>query len=569
VNEAEGKPRIAVFSGPTATIQLAPPLVTSNKARSDHGLAQRTDELGRPLRYDALRPQRIAAPVTVYVEQFSAHPMERDAGHLYGPPDGYVDGSGRFHAERRAPGDVPVYEVTLRPEDGLYPLPYMARQADGRAWDEEGTGEPGRLDRSRQPFFADGARLFEEIDRLGVGDSGDAGLLSSRAVYEFHRVAPPAGYTQGQPEVQRTDVGAGDIPTESLGEHFFPHRPTSLRRDPSMGVLARVTSKVQRAMASGRYAGAIWLEGSPTVEETSYWLNLLIDTKLPMVGTASQRPHGAVGNDGDRNVIDAVDYILSRVWADAQGRDDIGMVVIQDEQVFTARDVQKGDARPGGYVATGGHGGIVGTMGRPGPPALTFRPVKRHTYRSALTTSRIPPVVHGVLRDGGELRTIQVEIRDAQAELVPAAIPKVTIVKHAHYLSDRSELDADAEVDILARIEKNLRDAPLAGFVAEGAAPYGTVSQPVHAALRLATMCGMPVVKVGRGNAEGNVDPTRDRLAIAGSNLTATKARLLLMGCLMRFGALPPASDPRRPSRPELGAISHKLSEYQDVFDTH
>jgi len=32
------KPRIAVFSGPTATIQNSPPLVTSNKARALHGL---------------------------------------------------------------------------------------------------------------------------------------------------------------------------------------------------------------------------------------------------------------------------------------------------------------------------------------------------------------------------------------------------------------------------------------------------------------------------------------------------------------------------------------------------
>ena len=45
----------------------------------------------------------------------------------------------------------------------------------------------------------------------------------------------------------------------------------------------------------------------------------------------------------------------------------------------------------------------------------------------------------------------------------------------------------------------------------------------------------MPVVKVGRGNAEGIVDPARAPLAIAGSNLTATKARLLLMACLMKL----------------------------------
>jgi hypothetical protein len=32
------------------------------------------------------------------------------------------------------------------------------------------------------------------------------------------------------------------------------------------------------------------------------------------------------------------------------------------------------------------------------------------------------------------------------------------------------------------------------------------------------------------------------------SNLTATKAQLLLMACLMKFGALPPAANPDQPT---------------------
>ena len=52
------KPRIAVFSGPTATIQNTEPLVTSNKAREKYGLPSRTHEDGTPLRFDVLRLQR-------------------------------------------------------------------------------------------------------------------------------------------------------------------------------------------------------------------------------------------------------------------------------------------------------------------------------------------------------------------------------------------------------------------------------------------------------------------------------------------------------------------------------
>jgi hypothetical protein len=336
-----------------------------------------------------------------------------------------------------------------------------------------------------------------------------------------------------------------------------------------MSSLARLTNVVQAALASGQYAGAIWLEGSPFVEETSYWLHLLIDTAVPIVGNASQRAHGAASNDGDRNIIDAVDYLVSGIWADASGHDCMGVVVIQDEQIFTAREVQKADARPGGYVATGGHGGIVGTMGQPGPPALTFRPVKRHTHTSSVNLSRLPEAVEGTQYVNGRITPVAVHIKDAQGALLGSAIPKVTIVKHARYLPEDASGDAAAEVDILARIARNLREAPLAGFVAEGSAPFASMSNAVEAALKRATLSGMPVVKVGRGNAEGPVDPGRVQLAIAGSNLTATKARLLLMACLLRFGSLPPAADPIHPTAAELAAVQVKLAEYQAVFDTH
>jgi L-asparaginase len=52
---------IAVFSGPTATIQNSEPLVTSNKARAKYGLPARLNPDGSRPRFDALRPQRLAA----------------------------------------------------------------------------------------------------------------------------------------------------------------------------------------------------------------------------------------------------------------------------------------------------------------------------------------------------------------------------------------------------------------------------------------------------------------------------------------------------------------------------
>jgi L-asparaginase len=562
------KPRIAHFAGPNATILNSPPLVTSNKAREKYGLPRLADPDGTPARFDVLRAQRLAAPVTVYVEQFSAHPLERDAAHLYGPPDGYLDENGRFHKERRSPADKPVYEIVLAPEDGLYPLPYMARQADLRAWEEECADPGAPASRARQGFYPDGARVFEEIDRFGISEKGWGSQISSRAEVDFYRVLPPGGYTKGLPQGERTDVGAGDIAPEQRGRDFFPYKPYHLdAHEPRQG-LARITNAVQRVLASGKYLGGIWNQGSPRIEETIYWFNLLLDCAVPLCGNSAQRPHGQVSSDGSKNLIDSVAYILSRVWADAAGRNRAGMVLIQEQQIFAARDVQKADARPGGYVTTGGHGGIIGAAGHEGAPTLLYLPHSRHTHLSEVNISRLPSQTSGVLRNGGSLSFLDVPIKSATGDLLDGAIPKVAIVKDGTYHADDFDIDLGRESDLLAIIDYNLAHAPLAGFVVEGLSPYGIMTSVARHRLMLrAVHCGMPVARVGRGNHGGFTAP-RDRF-IGGRNLTATKARLLLMACLMKFGSLPPASDPDHPTERELGAIREKLGAYQAVFDTH
>jgi hypothetical protein len=288
------------------------------------------------MRFDALRPQRLAAPVTVYIEQFSAHPLERDAAELYAAPDGYLDADGKFSSERKSSTNVPVYEVVLNPEDGLYPLPYVARQADGSAWEEDGAAPLASADRCRQPFYPDGSRVFEEIDRLGLSEAGVGNMLSSRADFDFYRAAPGGGYKKGLPGAARTDAGEGDIPPEHLGVDFFPYRPMRLLRQAQRGRLAVATNMVQSALDSGTYAGAIWVEGSPSVEESAYWLSLLIDTRLPISCNASQRAHGTLANDGDHNLVDSVEYIVSRAWADPDGSDRVGVVMCQEGQIFAA-----------------------------------------------------------------------------------------------------------------------------------------------------------------------------------------------------------------------------------------
>jgi hypothetical protein len=304
------------------------------------------------------------------------------------------------------------------------------------------------------------------------------------------------------------------------------------------------------------------------VEETAYWFNLLIDSTLPICGNAAQRPQGQASNDGPKNIIDSVDYITSRVWADEQGRNRAGAVVIQEQQVFAAREVAKVDARPGGYIATGGHGGILGGVGGHGAPVLLYLPATRHTYKSDVNVNKLPASVKAVRATVNGLESITLAIKGNDGMLLDDAIPSVSIVKDGGYGTEDFSGDPSRELDLIALINHKMSLGRLAGFIIEGLVPYGTMPSSVRQKLMLdAVFSGLPVVRVGRGYPQGFADPHPH--FIPGSNLTSTKARMLLMACLMKFGSLPLAKDPANPTAAEKAATAKAVSAYQEVFATH
>ena len=136
-----------------------------------------------PGRYEHLVPQLLHEPVVVRIRRYSGHPMEEDSAALY-----QQDGKD-------------YYEVELRPEDGPYPLPYVARRANGseqgQPFEEADLFDPELNYGGRQFFYPDASRLFAEIDRTipGRDESGEGSVLDRKADFDFIRVLPPAGYT--------------------------------------------------------------------------------------------------------------------------------------------------------------------------------------------------------------------------------------------------------------------------------------------------------------------------------------------------------------------------------------
>ena len=528
------KPKVVVFSGPRSTIANSPALVTSNKARKE-------GERMLEGRFDHLVAQTLYDPVTVRIAKYSAHPLERDA------VDVYADDGKEY------------WEVELSPEDGAYLLPYLARRANGSPEGqpfEDGDLRDAVLEYgNRQMFYPDASRVFADIDRTITGRAphGEGNILDRLAEYDFVRALPPGGYTK-QGEVSGVD--------------YFPYMPRAIEKFPPVHAMAKVVNTVQTAVSSGDYAGAIWLEGSPHVEETLYWLSLLIDTDLPFAGISSQRLHGELSNDGDRNIVDAVRYVVS-----GAGRE-LGAVGIVDEQIFAARAFKKGDARPGGYRATGGHGGVLGSTK---PPVLIwYRPAYKHTSTSDVAFTRLADSVSFREYADSPGRT-SVAIKEGDGSLRGDAIAPIHIVKYGHYMAEEDTADPDVEVDIMARIDRGLAqqrsEEPgtprFHGFVLEAAAGSGSALRSQTAALGIAALNGMPVVRVGRGDPEGPIAMAPGQLTIEGSNLDATKARVLLRAAMLKLGRLPKAQDPRNPTTKERDAVLEAIEAYQQIFNTH
>jgi L-asparaginase len=448
--------------------------------------------------------------------------------------------------------------VTLKPEDGLYALPYMGRQADGKPWDSTAAYPGAPFTQARQTFVPNASRIFEEIERNG-------GEVFEKADYDFYRAVPSGGYTKGLPAALRTDTGEGDIAPEKLGVDFFAYGPYAAATPRPM--LARSVNFVQKAMSSGKYAGAVWLEGSPSVEDTSYWLSLMIDTTLPLTTNSAHRNRGVISADGDGNILSSIDYILSKVWADDSGRNRMGTVMVQDEIIYSGREIVKGDAHPGGYVATGGYGGIFGSM--TAGAFITNVPTRKHTWMSEVRVTQLPAHLDGVLRQKGKFKSVPVDIKSASGELIANAIPKVAIIKGDTWYDDSGTPNAADEKGIASSIDMLLEKYPLAGIVGEGTSPYSTLSASQDKALEFAALSGLPVVKVARGDAHAFVNVNRNNLFIEGNNLIATKARLLLTAAIMKYGPLPHAADPMKPTSEETAAIKEKVAKYQEIFQTH
>jgi len=105
--------------------------------------------------------------------------------------------------------------------------------------------------------------------------------------------------------------------------------------DMTVDVWLQLAKRLKEVLEQPAVTGAVITHGTNTIEETAYFLDLVITSSKPVVLVGAQRPDSDPYSDGPLNLLRAVEVVSSPVARDK------GVLVVMNEQIHAARDVTK------------------------------------------------------------------------------------------------------------------------------------------------------------------------------------------------------------------------------------
>jgi L-asparaginase len=157
--------------------------------------------------------------------------------------------------------------------------------------------------------------------------------------------------------------------------------------------LSELVRVVRQELDSGA-DGVVITQGTDTIEETAYFLDLTVDRAAPVVVTGALRNPTMAGADGPANLLAAIQVAVSKQLSG------VGCLVVMGDEIHAARYVHKTHSTsPGAFGSPD-----AGPIGRvvEGSPRLFTRPVPTPTYPVPAHAVRIG-LVTACLGDDGEL----------------------------------------------------------------------------------------------------------------------------------------------------------------------
>lgn len=246
----------------------------------------------------------------------------------------------------------------------------------------------------------------------------------------------------------------------------------------------RLAQRLNAVLTADDADAAVITHGTDTLEETSYFLDLVTASDKPVVAVGSMRPATAISADGPANIYNGVAVAADE---DAAGRGTL--VVLNDEVHYARHAVKTGTTNPSAFSSTNrGLAGVV-SVGRV------------EWFDAAVSVPRRPA-------------RFRVDGLDA--------LPRVDIL-HAH---------ASMSVDLIdAAIAGGARGIVMAGVGA------GNMRAPAIERLRQAAAAGIVVVRSSRVVSamvlrNHEIDDDRLGFVVAG-DLNAPKSRVLLQLALL------------------------------------
>lgn len=256
-------------------------------------------------------------------------------------------------------------------------------------------------------------------------------------------------------------------------------------QDMTLDILLTLSRRINELLRQDEVDGVVITHGTDTMEESAFFLNLVVKSDKPVVMVGAMRPSTAVSADGPLNLYDAVGVAVD---PNARGR---GVLVVMNDWIHAAHSVTK-TSTTAIQTFLSPQRGLVGVSSY-GKNDLYNSPKWRHTTTSEFdvaTVNKLP----------------RVDILFAYADMSPDLI--------------------DASVASGAK-----------GIVIAGVGDGNMNKASLEAAHRAAER-GIVVVRSTRvvtGQVARNVEVNDDELGfVASDELNPQKARMLLMLALLR-----------------------------------
>jgi L-asparaginase len=255
-------------------------------------------------------------------------------------------------------------------------------------------------------------------------------------------------------------------------------------------VWLKLAKRVNELVAMPDVAGVVITHGTDTIEETGYFLNLVVKSRKPVVMTASMRPSTALSADGPLNFYNAVAVAANK---DAAGR---GVLVVINDWIHGASSLTK-TSTTAVQTFLSPLRGLVGTVAY-GKSEFYRGPVGKHTTESEFS-------VDGV-----------------------TALPRVDIIM-AHENMDGKLIEA--------AVASGAKGIVIAGV------GNGNMTAAALEALGAQSKKGIVCVRstrVATGTVGRNVEVDDDKLGlVASDDLNPQKSRVLLRLALLKQRPLP------------------------------